>query len=87
MQRFCKAACLLFLCLPFLLSSSALSAMLMQPRNLPTALLLLFVAWLLRSVPARPLRLNTPVIALLVLYLAMLLAARQLQNSIRRLVI
>jgi len=81
MQRFCKAVCLLILCLPFLLSNSALSAMLMQPRNWPTGLLLLFVAWLLRSVPARALQLNTPVIALLVLYLAMLLAALFRQSA------
>ncbi|MFM8726181.1 MAG: hypothetical protein ACKON9_13780, partial [Planctomycetaceae bacterium] len=75
MQRFCKIVCLFLLSLPFLLTSGGLSILLRQPRNWPAVGLVLVVAWMLRSVPTRSLRITPSVIASLVLYLAVLLAA------------
>lgn len=81
MQRFCKTVCLLLLSLPFLLTSGGLSILLMQPRNWPAVGLVLVFAWMLRSVPSRSLRIKPSVIASLVLYLAVLLAAMFRQSA------
>ncbi|MGV2335091.1 MAG UNVERIFIED_CONTAM: hypothetical protein LVR18_13585 [Planctomycetaceae bacterium] len=82
MQRFCKTVCLLLLSLPFLLTSGGLSILLMQPRNWPAVGLVLVVAWMLRSVPSRSLRIKPSVIASLVLYLTVLLAAMFRQSAL-----
>ena len=75
MQRFCKAVCLLFACLPFLINRAGLTGLLLQPQNWPAIGLILLVVWLLRSVPNGSLRITLRCLPYFALYSATLLAA------------